>query len=53
MTLRAGAFVFTMGGAIQTFCTGFWTMILGRVVSGFGVGMLSMVVPIYQVGSHP
>jgi hypothetical protein len=25
-------------------------MIIGRVTSGFGVGMLSMVVPIYQVG---
>jgi predicted MFS family arabinose efflux permease len=49
MTLRSGAFVFTLGGAIQTFCNGFWMMILGRVTSGFGVGMLSMVVPIYQV----
>jgi hypothetical protein len=35
MTLRSGAFVFTLGGAIQTFCNGFW--------------MMSMVVPIYQV----
>ena len=51
ITLRSGAFIFTLGGAIQTFCSGFYTMILGRVISGFGVGMLSMVVPIYQVGS--
>jgi len=49
ITLRFGAFIFTVGGAIQTFCTGFWTMVLGRVISGFGVGMLSMIVPIYQV----
>ncbi len=40
-TLFAGAIVFTIGGAIQTFTTGFWVMIVGRVVSGFGVGLLS------------
>ena len=40
-TLFAGAVVFTVGGAIQTLTVGFWTMILGRVLSGFGVGLLS------------
>lgn len=40
-TLFIGALVFTVGGAIQTFTTGFWVMIIGRVVSGFGVGLLS------------
>lgn len=40
-TLFAGAVVFTIGGAIQTLTVGFWTMILGRVMSGFGVGLLS------------
>ena len=50
MTLRAGAFVFTVGGAIQTLCTGYDVMLIGRIMSGFGVGMLSMIVPIYQVG---
>jgi MFS family permease len=40
-TLFAGAVVFTIGGAIQTLTIGFWTMILGRVLSGFGVGLLS------------
>ncbi|WRT70803.1 uncharacterized protein IL334_007802 [Kwoniella shivajii] len=53
MTLRSGAFVFTVGGAIQTWCIGFKTMILGRIISGFGVGMLSMVVPIYQSEISP
>jgi predicted MFS family arabinose efflux permease len=33
--------VFTIGGAIQTFTSGFWTILLGRVISGFGVGLLS------------
>lgn len=40
-TLFVGAVVFTIGGAIQTFTVGFWTIILGRVTSGFGVGLLS------------
>ncbi|WWC72683.1 uncharacterized protein I206_106647 [Kwoniella pini CBS 10737] len=53
MTLRSGAFVFTLGGAIQTWCIGLKSMILGRVISGFGVGMLSMVVPIYQSEISP
>jgi MFS family permease len=42
-TLFAGAFVFTIGGAVQTFTTGFYVMIIGRVISGFGVGLLSCV----------
>lgn len=49
ITLRIGAVIFTIGGAIQTFCNGYGMMVGGRVVSGFGVGMLSMIVPIYQV----
>ena len=53
MTLRIGAFVFTIGGAIQTLCGGFWTMVLGRIISGFGVGLLSMVVPVYQSEISP
>lgn len=40
-TLLNGAVLFTVGGAIQTFTVGFWSMILGRIVSGFGVGLLS------------
>ncbi|KAG6862410.1 hypothetical protein C0995_011850 [Termitomyces sp. Mi166 len=43
-TLFAGAVVFTIGGAIQTFTTGFWSMIVGRLVSGFGVGLLSWLI---------
>lgn len=40
-TLLIGAIVFTIGGAIQTFTIGFWSMVVGRIVSGFGVGLLS------------
>jgi hypothetical protein len=52
MTLRMGALIFTIGGGFQTFCAGFTSMVVGRVISGFGVGMLSMVVPIYQVSQY-
>lgn len=40
-TLFMGAVVFTVGGMVQTFTVGFWSMIVGRVLSGFGVGLLS------------
>ncbi|KAF9447011.1 hypothetical protein P691DRAFT_732189 [Macrolepiota fuliginosa MF-IS2] len=52
-TLFVGAVVFTLGGVVQTFTVGFWTMVLGRIVSGFGVGLLSTIVPIYQSEISP
>ncbi|TFK34184.1 hypothetical protein BDQ12DRAFT_636691 [Crucibulum laeve] len=52
-TLFIGAVVFTIGGAIQTFTVGFWSMVIGRIVSGFGVGLLSTIVPIYQSEISP
>lgn len=41
MTLFWGAVIFTVGGAIQTGTTGYTVMVLGRIISGFGVGLLS------------
>ncbi|EKM79711.1 hypothetical protein AGABI1DRAFT_121016 [Agaricus bisporus var. burnettii JB137-S8] len=52
-TLFVGAVIFSIGGVIQTFTFGFWTMVLGRVVSGCGVGLLSTIVPIYQSEISP
>ncbi|EIW86825.1 general substrate transporter [Coniophora puteana RWD-64-598 SS2] len=52
-TLFTGALVFTIGGAIQSFTTGFYVMIVGRIVSGLGVGLLSTIVPIYQSEISP
>jgi predicted MFS family arabinose efflux permease len=40
-TLFTGAVIFTVGGGVQTFASGFYSMIIGRIVSGFGVGLLS------------
>ncbi|KAF5356121.1 hypothetical protein D9756_004059 [Leucocoprinus leucothites] len=52
-TLFTGAIVFTIGGAIQTWTNGFYMMIVGRVISGLGVGLLSCIVPIYQSEISP
>ena len=41
MTLFTGAVLFAIGGAMQTFTNGYEMMLVGRVVSGFGVGLLS------------
>ena len=40
-TLCAGATLFTAGGAVQTFTNGYELMVVGRIISGFGVGLLS------------
>ncbi|KAK0526470.1 hypothetical protein OC834_004790 [Tilletia horrida] len=48
-----GAILFSTGGAVQTFTTGFTSMVIGRVIAGFGVGTLSMIVPTYQSEISP
>ncbi|KAJ7705020.1 general substrate transporter [Mycena rosella] len=52
-TLFIGAVVFTLGGTIQTFTSSFSMIVVGRIVSGFGVGLLSTIVPIYQSEVSP
>ncbi|MBW0490340.1 hypothetical protein O181_030055 [Austropuccinia psidii MF-1] len=52
-TLFIGAVVFTIGGLIQSFCSGFNSMVCGRIISGFGVGFLSTIVPVYQSEISP
>lgn len=42
-TLFIGATIFVLGGAIQTAATGFNSMVVGRLISGAGVGLLSYV----------
>lgn len=48
-----GALMFSIGGAVQTCATGYRVMVVGRLVSGFGVGFLSMIVPTYQSEVSP
>ncbi|KAI0067795.1 general substrate transporter [Artomyces pyxidatus] len=52
-TLFTGAIVFGIGGAFQTLASGYTVMVVGRVISGFGVGLLSTIVPIYQSEISP
>jgi hypothetical protein len=52
-TLFAGAVLFTLGGLVQTFSINLGVMSLGRIISGFGVGLLSCIVPIYQSEVSP
>jgi MFS family permease len=41
------------GGAVQTASVYVWMMFVGRIVAGIGVGILSMVVPIYNAELAP
>ncbi|BGP27960.1 hypothetical protein JCM10295v2_006947 [Rhodotorula toruloides] len=52
-TIFAGACIFSIGGLFQAFTTGFRMMVFGRILSGFGVGFLSMCVPVYQSEISP
>lgn len=45
--------MFVLGGLLQTLTTGLRSMIVGRIISGFGVGFLSMIVPVYQSEISP
>ncbi|KAL2833729.1 putative MFS sugar transporter [Aspergillus cavernicola] len=46
--VRFGAFIYFFSSFIQMFAPGFATFIAGRTIQGFGVGFLSMTVPIIQ-----
>lgn len=52
-TILYGAIIFVIGGSIQTATRGFTSMIVGRTISGIGVGMLSTIVPVYQSEISP
>lgn len=52
-TILYGSIIFFTGGALQTFAGSMNTMMLGRIVAGLGVGMLSTIVPVYQSEISP
>lgn len=52
-TILYGSCIFFVGGALQTLATGMPMMLLGRIIAGVGVGMLSTIVPIYQSEISP
>ncbi len=52
-TILYGSMIFFVGGALQTAANGMPMMLLGRIIAGFGVGMLSTIVPVYQSEISP
>lgn len=52
-TILYGSMIFFVGGALQTFANGMPMMLLGRIIAGVGVGMLSTIVPVYQSEISP
>lgn len=52
-TILYGSMIFFVGGALQTFATGMPMMMLGRIIAGVGVGLLSTIVPVYQSEISP
>ncbi|OWB56341.1 hypothetical protein B5S28_g2241 [[Candida] boidinii] len=52
-TIRWGAFIFCVGGFCQSIATSVPHMIIGRFISGLGVGLLSSIVPVYQAEISP
>lgn len=52
-TILLGTFIFIIGGCFQSFCPNLFIFGFGRVLSGFGVGILSTIVPSYQCEISP
>lgn len=49
-----GALVFCLGGGLQTGARNLDYLYSGRVIAGLGVGILVMIVPLYQAEiAHP
>ena len=53
-TIMIGAIVFCLGGALQTGAQGLSYLYSGRAIAGLGVGILCMIIPLYQSElAHP
>ncbi|KAK3943458.1 MFS glucose transporter mfs1 [Diplogelasinospora grovesii] len=52
-TIFYGSCIFFVGGALQTLARNMMMMMLGRIIAGLGVGMLSTIVPVYQSEISP
>lgn len=52
-TIIIGAFLFIIGGFIQSLSPTLLCLGAGRLVSGFGIGFLSGIVPVYQSEISP
>jgi sugar porter (SP) family MFS transporter len=52
-TIMYGSLIFIVGGSLQTIANGMPMMMLGRIIAGVGVGILSTIVPVYQSEISP
>jgi len=52
-TIQMGAIVATVGCAIQTASVHIAMLIVGRFIAGVSIGILSMIVPVYQAEISP
>ncbi|RMX88782.1 hypothetical protein D0869_01372, partial [Hortaea werneckii] len=54
LAIIVGALIFILGGALQASAQNFGYLLGGRIVAGLGVGMLVMIIPLYQAETaHP
>lgn len=54
LTIMLGSIIFLLGGALQTGADNISFLYAGRFIAGLGVGMLVMVIPLYQAElAHP
>lgn len=54
MTIQMGALICMVGGILQSAAVNLAMMLVGRIMAGWAVGLLSMSVPVYQSEcAHP
>lgn len=46
-SIAVAVFIFTIGSVLQTAAVDYPILVVGRLIGGVGIGMLSMVVPLY------
>ena len=53
-TIQIGAAIATVGGVLQCSAMNLPMILVGRIVAGWAVGLMSMSVPVYQAEcAHP
>ena len=53
-TIQMGAFICLVGAILQTAAQNLAMMLVGRILAGWAIGLLSMSVPVYQAEcAHP
>lgn len=52
-TIQIGSIIAIVGCALQTAAVNEAMLIVGRLIAGWSIGVLSMIVPVYQVSDSP